>query len=107
MVKDSLNNLVNERSIAESRSTLSLILAVLLKYGIAPLACIYFAWLISQKDEVIQKNNDTLVTIVREQTTATTQNTVALQGLNTVIQTYNNKLDKVEEGIKEERRNTR
>lgn len=107
MVKDSLNNLVNEKSVSDSRSTLSLILAVLLKYGMAPLACIYFAWLLVEKDKVIQKNNDTVVTIVREQTTATIQNTTALQGLNTVIQSYNNKLDDIEKEHKADRRNPR
>lgn len=106
-MKDSLNSLVNERSITDGKSTSTLILAILLKYGIAPLACIYFAWLLVEKDKVIEKNSDTLVTIVREQTTATTQNTVALQGLNTVIQTYNSKLDAIEKEHKADRGNPR
>lgn len=69
----------------------------------APLACIYFAWLITKKDEVIQKSNDTLVVIVREQTTATIQNTAAVQGLSHLIESYNEKLENAEDERKRKR----
>lgn len=107
MVKDSLNNLVSERAVADSKSTLGLLCAVTLKYGTGPIVLGYCMYVMLTKDEVIQRNNETVVSIVREQTTATAQNTIALQGLNTMIQNYNQKLSQIEDDRKEERRGFR
>lgn len=106
-MKESLASMVSEKAVSDSKSTVGLLCAVLLKYGTAPIVLAYCMYVMLQKDEVIQKNNETIVTIVREQTTATGQNTIALQGLNTVIQSYNTKLSEIENDRKEERRGFR
>lgn len=102
-MKEQLADLVSEKSVNGTHTTMSLLLAVLLKYGIAPIALIYLGWIVVGKDEVIQKNHETVVSIVREQTTATANNTTAIHGLNRVIEINTNKLDEIEK----ERRNER
>lgn len=84
--------MVTDKSIKVDQSALTLLLSVLLKYGIAPIACIYLGYVLMRKDAVIQQNTDTLVTIVREQTAATTKQTLVMEGLSKNIEIYNNKL---------------
>lgn len=94
-MKGQLGKLVSDNSIGNSNSAPTLLLAVLLKYGIAPIACIYLGYIVLQKDVVIQKNNEQMVTIVREQTVAMTKQTQVQEGLITVIkelkETWHNK----------------
>lgn len=102
-MKDQLADLVSEKSLNGSHTTASLLMAVLLKYGIAPIALIYLGWILVGKDELIQKNHETVVSIVREQTSATANNTAAIQGLNRVIEANTTKLSDIEKERKSER----
>lgn len=95
-MKSTLGNLIEEKSIGNSHSTLSLILTVLLKYGMAPLACIYLGYIVLQKDIAIQKNSDTLVKIVQEQTVATTRNNEIQTQLIKVIEGNTSKLSEIQ-----------
>lgn len=78
------------------QSAITLILTVLLKYGIAPLACIYLGYVLLKKDVVIQQNTDTIVSIVREQTVATTKQTVVMENLGKNIEANTKKLEEIE-----------
>lgn len=98
-MNETLNKLVSENSVAEvceNRSTPSLLLAVLLKYGIAPIACIYLGWVLLQKDETIQKNSDRLVELVERSTAASVKQTQVQERLIIVIETNTSKLSDLE-----------
>lgn len=104
-MKEKLADLVMDKTANESsKSTTGLLLAVLLKYGIAPLVCVYLAWALIAKDEQVQKNSDTIVNIVREQTAATVQHTEVQRGLITVISANTSKLDELEKQRREDER---
>lgn len=102
-MKEQLIDLVSEKAISGSHTTTSLFLAVLLKYGIAPIALIYLGYILIGKDKVIEKHHETLVTIVKEQTATTADNTIALQGLNKVIEANTEKLSDLEKERRESR----
>lgn len=93
MTKEYLSNLVTEKSIKMDQNALTLILSVLLKYGIAPIACIYLGYVLLMKDGVIQKNTDTLVAIIQEQTVATTKQTLVMENLTKNIEANTKKLE--------------
>lgn len=97
-MKAQLNNLMKETAVNDvsDKGTLALLLAVLMKYGIAPLVCFYFAWANYQKDEVSQRQNDRLVILVEAQTAATVKNTEVLGQLGKVVETNTKKLDEIE-----------
>lgn len=97
-MKATLNNLMKETAVNEmsEKSTLSLILAVLLKYGMAPLACIYLAWANMQKDDNILKLNDKFSTLIEAQTAATVKNTEVQGQLIKVVETNTKKLEEIE-----------
>ena len=96
MTKETLTSLVSDKSIKMDQSAITLILTVLLKYGIAPLACIYLGYVLLKKDVVIQQNTDTIVSIVREQTVATTKQTVVMENLGKNIEANTKKLEEIE-----------
>lgn len=96
MTKEYLTNLVTDKSIKVDQSALTLILSVLLKYGIAPIACIYLGYVLLMKDVVIQKNTETLVTIIREQTVATTKQSVVMENLGRNIEANTKKLEDID-----------
>lgn len=89
---------MKETAVNESaeKGTLSLILAVLLKYGMAPLACIYLGWVVVQKDTTIDKYNTKLTTIIEYQTSATVKNTEVQGQLIKAIEANTRKLDEIE-----------
>lgn len=97
-MKAQLNNLMKETAVNDvsERGTLPLLLAVMMKYGIAPLVCLYFAWANFHKDEVSQKQNDRLVILVEAQTAATVKNTEVQGQLIKVVETNTRKLEEIE-----------
>lgn len=100
-MKEALLSAVNEKSISDTKGPTSLILAVLLKYGIGPIACIYLGWVLTEKDKIINKNSDTLVKIVQEQTAATTRNTEVQSQLIKVMEANTSKLNQIETNRRE------
>lgn len=96
MVKEYLSKMITDKSIKLDQSALTLVLTVLLKYGIAPLACIYLGYVLVKKDAVIQQNTDTLVSIVREQTVATTKQTAVMENLGKNIEANTRKLEDID-----------
>ncbi len=96
MVKASLENMIAERSIKDSHSTLSLLLTVLLKYGIAPIACIYLGYVLLQKDAIIEKHTETFISLVRDQTTATIRQTAMMENLGKNIEANTKKLEDID-----------
>lgn len=97
-MKVALNNLMKETAISEmgDKSALSLILAVLLKYGMAPLACIYLAWANLHKDEAIERQSTKLTILVEAQTAATVKNTEVQGQLIKVVEANTRKLEEIE-----------
>lgn len=87
-MKATLNNLMKETAINDvsDKSTLSLMLAVLLKYGMAPLVCFYLAWVNHSQSEKNDKNSDRLVILVEAQTAATVKNTEVMGQLVKVVE---------------------
>lgn len=96
MTKESLVKMVNETSVRDANSTMTLLLTVLLKYGIAPIACIYLGYVLMLKDAVIQKNTETMFGLVKEQTTATTKQVVVMETLSKNIEANTRKLEDME-----------
>ena len=98
MVKSTLNNLMKETAVNEvtEKGTLPLLLAVMMKYGIAPLVCLYLAWMLLHKDEINQKNTDKLVVLIEMQTAATVKNTEVQQQLVKVVERSNQKIEELE-----------
>ena len=90
-----LQNLMKETAINESseKGTLSLILAVLLKYGMAPLACIYLAYVNYGQGNYI---NNKLTNLIEVQTSATVKNTEVQGQLVKVIEANTRKLEEIE-----------
>lgn len=97
-MKVALNNLMKETAVNEvcEKGTIPLLLAVMMKYGIAPLVCLYFAWANFHKDEVSQKQNDRFVVLVEAQTAATVKNTEVQGQLIKVVETNTRKLEEIE-----------
>lgn len=97
-MKATLNNLMKETALNDvsERGTLPLLLAVLMKYGIAPLVCFYLAWANYHKDENSQRNTDKMIILVEAQTAATVKNTEVLGQLKMVVEKNNEKFDKFE-----------
>jgi hypothetical protein len=95
-MKESLSSLVSDKSIRLDHNASTLILSVLLKYGIAPIACIYLGYILMQKDITIEKHSEIMLNIVREQTLATTKQTSIMENLDRNIQANTKKLDEVE-----------
>lgn len=98
MVKTTLNNLMKETSLNEvsEKGTLTLLLAVLMKYGIAPLVIFYFAWANIHKDDQNQKNTEKLVLLIEKQTEATVKNTEVSSQLVRVVEKNTQKLEDIE-----------
>lgn len=92
-MKESLEKIVSENAIKSDQSALTLLLTILLKYGIAPIACIYLGYVLMVKDELIQKNTDTTVGLVRELTVATTKQTAVMENLSKIIEGNTKKLE--------------
>lgn len=92
-MKESLSRLADDRSILASHSAVTLILTVLLKYGIAPIACIYLGYILMLKDAVIQKNSDTMFELVREQTSVSTKQSAIMESLTKSIDANTKKLE--------------
>lgn len=88
-MKTTLNNLMKETLVNDisDKSTTSLMLAVLLKYGMAPLVCFYLAWVNNSQSEKNDKNTDRLVVLVESQTAATVKNTEVLMQLSKAVET--------------------
>lgn len=97
-MKSTLNSLMKETAVNEmsEKSTLSLILAVLLKYGMAPLACIYLAYVNLHKDEAIERQSSKLTVLVEAQTAATVKNTEVQGYLIKVVEANTRKLEEIE-----------
>lgn len=85
--------MINESS---ERGTLPLILAVLLKYGMAPIACIYLGYVLMLKDQAIDKYNTKLSTIIEMQTAALVKNTEVQYHLIKVVEANTEKLEEIE-----------
>lgn len=83
-------NYINETS---DRSTFSLILAVMLKYGMAPLACIYLAYVNYGQGNYI---NNKLTGLIEIQTAATVRNTEVQGQLIKAVEANTRKLDDIE-----------
>lgn len=94
-MKNTLTSIALETA-AKDHNAITLITTILLKYGIAPIACIYLGYILMLKDATIEKNNDRLVELVEKQTAATVQNTQVLLSLQEVIKTNTAKLTEIE-----------
>lgn len=94
-MKATLNNLMKETAVNEmsEKSTLSLILAVMLKYGMAPLACIYLAYVNYGQGNYI---NNKLTNLIEVQTTATVKNNEVQGQLIKAIEANTRKLEEIE-----------
>lgn len=94
-MKAALNNLMKETAVNEvsEKSTLSLILAVMLKYGMAPLACIYLAYINYGQGNFI---NNKLTIMIEAQTAATVKNTEVQGQLIKVVEANTSKLEEIE-----------
>lgn len=99
-MKQGLENLISDNSVKGSHSTWSLLLTVLLKYGIAPIACIYLGYILMIKDALIQKNNETTVILVRELTLATTKQTSVMENLTKIIEANTKRIEEVDRKVK-------
>lgn len=97
-MKAQLNNLMKETAVNDvsERGTLPLLLAVMMKYGIAPLVCLYFAWANFQKDERSERQYEKLAVLVEIQTTATVKNTEVQGQLIKVVEANTRKLEEIE-----------
>lgn len=104
MTKETLASLVADKSIKVDQSAFTLLLSVLLKYGIAPIACIYLGYALMLKDKVIEKKDDVVVGMAREQTAATVKQTAVLENLVKVTETLGRN---VQENTTEMRENNR
>lgn len=104
MTKETLTSLIADKSIKMDQSALTLILTVLLKYGIAPIAAIYLGYVLMLKDRVIEKKDEIVVTMAREQTAATVKQTIVLENLVRVTETLGRN---VQENTTEMRENNR
>lgn len=78
------------------KSTISLILAILLKYGMAPLACIFLGWVVVQKDQTLERYNNKLTIMIESQTAATVKNTEVQGQLIRVMEANTRKLEEIE-----------
>lgn len=94
-MKSALNNLMKETAVNDvsDKGTLPLLLAVMMKYGIAPLVCLYFGWANYQKDERSERQSEKFTALVEAQTSATVKNTEVLLQLSKAVEinTRNNK----------------
>lgn len=97
-MKAQLNNLMKETAVNDvsERGTIPLLLAVMMKYGIAPLVCLYFAWANYQKDERSERQYEKLAALVEIQTTATVKNTEVQGQLIKVVEANTRKLEEIE-----------
>lgn len=97
-MKAALNNLMKETAVNEvsDKGTVALLLAVLMKYGIAPLVCLYFAWANFHKDENLDRLNNKFATLIEAQTAATVKNTEVQGQLIKVVETNTKKLEEIE-----------
>lgn len=86
------------------QSALTLVLTVLLKYGIAPIAAMYLAYVLMLKDKVIEKKDELVVKMATEQTAATVKQTLVLENLVRVTETLGKN---VQENTTEMRENNR
>lgn len=94
-MKNALTSIALETT-AREHNAITLVATILLKYGIAPIACIYLGYILMLKDATIEKNNDRLVNLVEKQTAATVQNTQVLTSLQEVIKANTSKLNEIE-----------
>ena len=94
-MKATLNNLMKETAVNEvsEKGTVTLLLAVLMKYGIAPLVILYFAYVNLHQNKYI---NEKLTAMIEAQTAATVKNTEVQQQLVKVVETNTNKLEEIE-----------
>ncbi len=88
-MKQTLNNLMKETAVNDvsEKGTLPLLLAVMMKYGIAPLVCLYFGWANYQKDERSERQSEKFTVLVEAQTAATVKNTEVLIQLSKAVET--------------------
>lgn len=100
MTKEYLASIVSDKSIKIEQSTLTLLLSVLLKYGIAPIACIYLGYVLMLKDVVIQKNTDVVISLVREQAQVTSKQTAIMENLSKNIEANTRKLEDLDRKTK-------
>lgn len=94
-MKDALNKLMKETAVNDvsDKGTIALLLAVLMKYGIAPLVILYFAYVNFQQNDYI---NQKLTTMIEAQTAATVKNTEVQGQLVRVVENNTNKLEEIE-----------
>lgn len=97
-MKAALNKLMKETAVNDvsERGIIPLLLVVMMKYGIAPLVCLYFAWVNISKDESIEKLNTKFACLIEAQTAATVRNTEVQGQLIRVVETNTRKLEEIE-----------
>lgn len=97
-MKLALNNLMKETAVNDvsEKGTLALLLAVLMKYGIAPLVILYFGWANYQKDERSERQSAKFTVLVEAQTAATVKNTEVQGQLIKVVEANTKKLEEIE-----------
>lgn len=104
MTKETLTSLVSDKSIKMDQSAVTLILTVLLKYGIAPIAAIYLGYVILVQHKVIEKKDEIVVSMARDQTSAIVKQTLVLENLVRVTESLGRN---VQENTTEMRENNR
>lgn len=94
VMKEHLDHMLNER--LANKTSIELLLSVILKYGMAPIACIYLGYVVMEKDKTIENSHRSLVDLIEKQTVATTKNTEVLNGLIKVVESNNRRFDRSE-----------